>query len=159
MSGKKIATYLGSAAVALALGALVASSTALAGGGTKLEVDLVGIDNDPVASGSAKFEYRSDRTRFSAEVEDVVGTVDDVFTVQVCHEVSGTEVCSDVGNPTTITLVDIQPGPGVVLGGDLNLDTRDNDTVTSMNDGDVIKVFDGNSLGATLILEGTLDED
>lgn len=122
MLGKKIATYLGTAAVALALGALVVSSTASAkgGGGTRLEVELSGMNT--IGSGKAKWEDRGSRTKASVQAEDLPGTTAVV-----------TFFC-EMTTPIAVTLV---------LGGfDLNLDSRNvlvpncgiDDTVTVTTD-------------------------
>ncbi len=128
-------SYLLPLLAVLALAA--APQTAYAGDRIRLEVRLDATNDDPLASGKAKFESRPDRTRFGTEVEDV--STDGDGTVEVMRPSSG------VIQSNTITITG-----GF---GDLNLDTRDGDTVTSMQIGDVVHVHDAN---ATLILTGTL---
>ena len=101
-----------------------------AGGGpeTKLEGRLSGTS---LASGKAKFEERADRVRFSVQVEDM--SSDGNFTVAV----NGAEV-------STITVAG-----GL---GDLNLDTRDGESVPSLKAGDDVEV----SSGGVVILFGDL---
>ena len=111
------------------------SLTALAGGGgrTRLEARLSPTGADPLASGKAKFEMRDDRIRLSVEVEDVSTAT----TVRV--EIDGIWVGTEA----------------IVLGSaDLNLDSRDGDSVSVFSAGDSVKVFD--AVTGTMILSGTL---
>ncbi len=121
-------------ATLLAVVALIglAQVTQAGSGETRLEVRLDATAADPLASGTAKFEMRDDRTRLSVEVQDVAssGPLD--------VKVNGSSVGS-------ITLV--------AGGGDLNLDSRDGDTVPSLSSGALVEVFDA---GGTKILSGTL---
>ena len=116
--------------VALSIPAI---SVVSAGGGTELEARLTSTSADPLASGKAKFEQRSDRTRFSAEVEDI-STDGTGFTVTV--------------NGSTVGTLNVVGGIG-----DLNLDTRDGQTVPDMSAGDTVEVTGPDG---TLILTGTL---
>ncbi len=115
-----------------------ASDVTVAGkaGEVKLEGRLRATFADPLASGKAKFEMRSDRTRFSTEVQDVStagrGTV---------HLSRGGAVM-------------LHEAITIALGfGDLNRDTRDGDAVPELAAGDLVEVF--NADGA-LILSGLL---
>ena len=102
----------------------------------ELEADLIPTNADPFASGEAKFEKRDDRTRFEVEVEDVssIGELD--------VRANG----SSVGSITVDENGD----------GQLELDTRNGDTVPDLEAGDVVEVF--NAVG-DLILSGTLEVD
>ncbi len=111
----------------------------------RLEAELVATTADPLASGKAKFEYRADRTRFSTEVEDVNIDGQGRVTVTRTTTMDDGTVMVDVIQDDAITIVG-----GV---GDLNLDTRDTQTVNAMQSDDVVKVFNNND---DKILEGTL---
>jgi len=99
----------------------------------RLETRLMATAADRLASGNAKFEVRPDRTRFSVEVEDV--------STRGNHEIKI--------NGTSVDLF-VMVNLGV---GDLNLDSRDGDTVPELKSGDVVQVF---NLDGTLILRGML---
>ncbi len=108
------------------------------GGGnrTKLETRLTSTaKGKSLASGKAKFEMRSDRIRLSVEVEDFVATEEvEVFA-----------------NGASIGMVAIDAAGGA----DINLDSRDGDSVPILEAGDLIEVR-ASSDGA-LILSGTLE--
>ena len=103
---------------------------------TKLRVRLTATDADPLASGSAKWEMRPDRVRFSTEVEDVA-SADEIRVVAGGNDM----------------------GTLAIVGGfaDLNLDSRDGDTVPVLSLGDLVEVFNTN--GNVLILSGNLSPD
>lgn len=102
---------------------------------TKIEASLTSTSADPLASGNAKFEVRSDRVKFSTEVEDV--STNGLGSVQVLR---GTQVI-------------LRSSISISLGfGDLNLDSRLGDTVPTMSLGDQVSVFDA---AGTMILSGT----
>ncbi len=119
---------------------------------TKLEIRLDATDADPLASGKTKWEERLnedesiERQRTSTEVEDVSTTG--------AHEVRVSRDTTADGNFDTV----ISSGEMFVevdaLGfGDLNLDSRDGDSVPVLQDGDLVEVLDPDS---NLILSGTL---
>lgn len=89
MSGKKMATYLTTAAVALALGALVASNTANAGGGPRVRLTCELVDDTLVDFGKVDFEDRNGRRKFSIEVEDVPAVTLDTAVATVALGVEG----------------------------------------------------------------------
>ena len=91
----------------------------------RADLDAVG---GGLQSGDAKFESRSDRTRFSCEVEDVSGG--GTLTVKVDGMTVGT-IALEFDSATGL------------FGGDLNLDDRDGDTVPNMVPGDSIDVIRG----------------
>ncbi len=103
---------------------------------TKLEARLTSTaKGKSLASGKAKFEMRSDRIRLSVEVEDVLATKEvEVFV-----------------NGASIGTVAID----AVGGADINLDSRDGDSVPILKAGDLVEVR-ATSDGA-LILSGTLE--
>ena len=111
---------------------------------TKLIAELTATDADPLASGKAKWEERFDgavleRRRTSTEVEDVATTGD--------HMVRVTRGNPPVAVATMTVSVD-------ALGfGDLNLDSRDGDTVEVLAEGDLVEVLNPAS---DVILTGTL---
>lgn len=121
------------AALALALNFMVLAHD----GRTRLESRLTATSAEPLASGKAKFEMRDDRVRFSTEVQDVA--VAQQIEVVVAGMSLGTVAIDALG------------------GADLNLDSRDGDTVPVLQDGDLVEVFDTN--GNILILSGTLGPD
>ena len=97
-------------------------------------------------SGSAEFRQRQTQRRFSAEVEDVnlpQGTVLNVF-------VDPASVC------TGTLLGTITVGPPPVRGGDLNLDTRNGDSIPRMNAGNIVSVC---TAGGRRVLSGSLRRD
>jgi hypothetical protein len=108
------------------------------GGGTevRLRARLTGnAIGNLIPSGQADFRTRAGRfTRFSAEVEDVKLPVDSQLEVFV----SGSSVCSGT------LLGNIVLGPAPFRGGDLNLDTRDGDSVPQLSRGNLVSVcFNG----------------
>lgn len=129
---KILGAGLGLVALTLGLVAFLASPARPTSAETKLEVRLDSATTP--ASGKAKFESRSDRVRFSTEVEDM--SSDGFGTVLVLHE--GTVILD-------------QPVEIVAGVGDLNLDSRDGDAVPNIVQGDVVQVF----FGGELILTGT----
>ena len=126
--------------------AVLAISNPFAGAGTttqtKLIAELTATNADPLASGKTKWEERFDagvleRRRTSTEVEDVATTGN--------HEVRVTRS----GSPIATMTVSVD-----ALGfGDLNLDSRDGDTVEVLAAGDLVEVLNPNS---DVILTGTL---
>jgi hypothetical protein len=108
MSVRKMTTYLSTAAVALALGALVTSSTAWAGG-DKFECRA---EDDTGRSMDAKFEDIDGRFKFSASIETAADDPD--LTVSVL--VGGIQV-------DTITLASDATGKV----GEVNYDTNPED--------------------------------
>ena len=121
------------ACMAVAMGLCVNMFVFAGGMETKLEVRLASTGTDPLASGKAKFEMRPDRVRFSTEVEDVGSATEiQVFAAGI-----------DLG---TLPIVD--------GGADLNVDSRDGDTVPVLSAGDLVEVF--NTTGNVLILSGNL---
>jgi hypothetical protein len=90
------------------------------GGETRITAPLIATAADPLASGTARWEIRPDRVTFTCEVEDV--------TTSGSHEVRV--------NGVTIGSVNVVAGLG-----DLNLDSRNGDSIPSMNTGDRIQVF------------------
>jgi len=108
------------------------------GGGTeiRLRARLTGnAIGNLIPSGQADFRNRAGRfTRFSAEVEDVNLPVDSQLEVFV----SASSVCSGT------LLGNIILGPAPIRGGDLNLDTRDGETVPQLGAGSLVSVcFNG----------------
>ena len=124
------------ACMAVAMGLCINMFVFASGAETKLRVRLTSTAADPLASGSAKFEMRPDRIRFSTEVEDVAS-------------VSNIRVVA-AGN-------DMGTLPIVAGFADLNLDSRDGDTVPVLSVGDLVQVFNTN--GNVLILSGNLQPD
>lgn len=127
----------------LALAALATASVAVAGNSeTRLKTRLAGPAIDGlVPSGAAEFRARGSAKRFTTQVEDV--NLDAGTPLQVCV------------NSTLLGTI-ILGGPPV-RGGDLNLDTRDGDTVPAMTAGDSVSVWSGSAgCSGTLILSGTL---
>jgi hypothetical protein len=114
----KISASLGITAAAMVLGAIVASGPAWAGAGkTRLEAPLTG---DTLASGTAKWESRSDRMKLSVEAEDLSGAT---ATASIfCNSTSSPDVAIDAGFF------------------DLNLDTRVGDNVPVCAIGDTVTV-------------------
>lgn len=97
------------------------------GSETRLEARM-----NPGADGKAKFEERDDRTRLSVEIEgQVANTTYEIF-------IDG----DSIGIFTT----------NAVGFADLNLDSRDGDSVPSVNAGDLVEVKDVNG---NAILSGT----
>lgn len=140
--GKLIASMVGVVAATVAL--LVVFGPLGVGAGhterTKLEVRMTATDADPLASGKTKWEQRLnedltlERQRTSTEVEDV--------STSGLHEVLVNGLSVDM-------FVEVD-----ALGfGDLNLDSRDDDTVIDMAEGDLIEVANPDG---DVILSGTL---
>lgn len=97
-----------------------------------LEGALTATAADPLASGTARWESRPDRITFTCEVEDV--------TTSGSHEVRV--------NGVVVGFVNVVAGLG-----DLNMDSRNGDSVPTMNAGDRVQVR--NPSGRT-ILRGRL---
>ncbi len=105
------------------------------GNRTKLETRLTSTaEGEQLASGKAKFEMRSNRIRLSVEIEDFVAT----------------EAVEVFANGASIGMAAIDAAGGA----DINLDSRDGDSVPILEAGDLIEVR-ATSDGA-LILSGTL---
>jgi hypothetical protein len=143
---KLIVSILVAAAAAIAVTLAVANPFGAGAGHTsqtKLIAELTATNADPLASGKTKWEERFDgavleRRRTSTEVEDVATTGD--------HEVRVTRN----GTPVATMTVAVD-----ALGfGDLNLDSRDGDTVEVLAEGDLVEVL--NPTGE-VILTGTLE--
>ena len=143
---KSMTLHIGKLFIALTLATLVGSSPAWAE--TRLRAELEGnAIMGLVPGGKADFRDRlpkKDRQRFSAEVEDV-DLEGDTLNVWV----HATLTCDGelIG---TITV-----GGPPDRGGDLNLDSKDGDTVPDMSEGDIISVCDDSDV---LILSGSLQE-
>jgi len=101
------------------------------------EADLSATDVDPGASGRARFESRQDRAEFRVQVDNV--SVTDAVDVFVNGDFVGTIVLDDRGD------------------GELDLNTRDGDTVPTLQDGDEVEVVDAAD-DTTLILVGILSQ-
>ncbi len=99
---------------------------------TRLEGRLVATSASPKASGTAKWELRGSRVKFSTEVEDV--------NTSGKHDVRV--------NGTTIDYVNVINGFG-----DLNLDSTLGHNVPSFKSGDRVEVFNPSG---KVILSGTL---
>lgn len=124
-------TVFTAAAVVLGTSLLVFAG----GGGTKLEGRLAATSPaESLASGKAKFEMRGDRTRLSVQIEDIVAA--GAVEITVGGISLGTVQINAVGQA------------------DVNLDSRDGDSVPVLEDGDVIVV----TAGGTVILTGSLHE-
>jgi hypothetical protein len=114
------------------------SGSGSSGGGTeiRLRARLTGnAIGNLIPSGQADFRSRAGRfVRFSTEVENVKLPVDSQLEVFV----SSSAVCSGT------LLGNIVLGPPPIRGGDLNLDTRDGDTVPQLTAGKLVSVcFNG----------------
>ncbi len=134
MLSKKLIFVNVPAALAVVLGM---NLLVFAGGNrTKLETRLSSTaEGEPLASGKAKFEKRSDRIRLSVQVEDVVAA----------EEV---EVFVDGASIGTVAI-------DAAGGADINLDSRDGDDVPVLEAGDLVEV---RTSGGTVILSGMLHE-
>ncbi|MBI5288737.1 MAG: hypothetical protein HY873_07165 [Chloroflexi bacterium] len=118
----------------------VQAALGLSGGGSSVKVEgqLAAVSaGDDLASGKAKAEQRSDRTRFGVEVEDVASPPGS-FDVRLTRD--GTPVAGSEG----LTIVVDSFGAG-----DLNLDSRDGDTVPLAQAGDLVEVV--NTDGVTIL--------
>ena len=114
--------------------AFTPTATASRGGGgtrTRLEVRMESPTSQ--ASGTAKFEQRGSRMKFSVEVEDV----------------NGTDVVITAGGQSFDLHLD---GSGF---GDLNRDTRNGQSVPSLKEGDEVVVW----LGGQVLMRGNLERD
>lgn len=110
---------------------------------TKLEVRLDATDVDPLASGKTKWEQRFEDDGITLERQRTSTEVEDVSTIGA-HEIL-------VNGASVGMSVEVD-----VLGfGDLNLDSRDGDTVIDMAIGDLIEVLNPDG---DVILTGTLAE-
>lgn len=105
------------------------------GNRTKLETRLSSTTAaEPLASGKAKFEMRTNRIRLSVEVEDVFAAAK--VEVFVNGASIGTVVIDAAG------------------GADINLDSRDGDSVPVLEAGALVEV---RTSGGTVILSGMLE--
>src|SRR5205823_14258815 len=100
----------------------------------RLETDLTATAADPDAEGHARFESRSDRAQFRVEVEDI----------------STATAVNVLVNGQLVGVITLQAGAG-----ELDLNTKDGDTVPMLHTGDEVEVVDAAD-GATLLLVGTL---
>lgn len=99
---------------------------------TRLEATLVGTSSTPAASGKARWEQRSDRTRFKLEVENT--TTSGQHAVKV--------------NGVAVTTVSVSDGKG-----EIELDSRHGHIIPTMQAGDRVAVF---SPEGVVIAEGVL---
>jgi outer membrane biogenesis lipoprotein LolB len=99
---------------------------------TRLEAALVGTSSTPAASGKARWEQRSDRTRFKLEVENTTTSGQHVVKV----------------NGAAVTTVSVNGGKG-----EIELDSRHGDIIPTMQAGDRVAVF---SPEGDVIAEGVL---
>ena len=142
---KLVAPLLALLVGAIGLAVLVGPLGVGAGGAnrTKLEVRLEATDADPLASGKTKWEQRFEDDGETLERQRTSTEVEDVSTIGA-HEIL-------VNSASVGMAVEVD-----ALGfGDLNLDSRDGDTVIVMAIDDLIEVL--NPDGA-VILTGTLAE-
>jgi hypothetical protein len=86
---------------------------------TRIESRMTATAVDPIASGTSRWESRPDRVTFTCEVEDVA--------TSGAHEVRV--------NGLLVGIVDIVAGFG-----DLNLDSRNGDSIPTVRSGDKIQV-------------------
>jgi hypothetical protein len=100
----------------------------------RLETDLTPTAAAPDAEGHARFESRPDRARFRVEVEDV--SVTDAVDVLV--------------NGNLIGVITLDNGFG-----ELELNSKDGDTVPLLQAGDEVDIVD-DADGTTLLLSGVL---
>ena len=107
----------------------------------KVEKRLQPTAIDPLASGNAKGEQRTDRTRFSVEVEDV--------------STAGTHAVRITRNATPIANSPVSLDVTTLGAGQLELNTQDGATgVPVVQAGDLVEVLDSNGdviLSATLV--------
>jgi len=134
----------------IAAAAVMAFANPFAGAGsttqTKLIAELTATNADPLASGKTKWEERFnnaelERRRTSTEVEDVSTTGDHVVRVTR-------------GNPA-VEIATMTVSVDALGFGDLNLDTRDGDTVVILEEGDSVEVWTPGP-DSVKILTGTL---
>jgi hypothetical protein len=146
MRRNKMLYYLGTAALALALGALVASSSAWAGDDTeKLKTDLEG--GGVIASGNAKWEKRDS------------GTCNPTTALRCKFSVEGEDFAPGVAVMITTTCVGFEPADLMAVTDDegffdLNLDTDLGDTV-----GDCVAGNSVTAQGGRARITGTLQPD
>ena len=134
----------------IAAAAVMAFANPFAGAGTttqtKLIAELSATNDDPLASGKTKWEERFEgaaleRRRTSTEVEDVSTT-------------GNHQVLVKRGDPAVV-IATMTVSVDALGFGDLNLDSRDGDTVEILAAGDSVEVRNPNGV---LILTGTLQE-
>lgn len=124
------------AAGCIALAAMLAMPEGAWAQRIRLEARLVGTAASPLASGRARFELRSDRIRFTTQVEDTVaGTPLAVVLTRGNQSVV-------VGTVTT----------NILGQADLNLDSRLGHRVPIMQRGDIVRVLAPN--GVVLLAGG-----
>ena len=114
---------------------LTTATTAAKGGDAaeiRLQAPLAATRVDQLASGTARWESRPDRVTFTCEVEDI--------TTTGSHQV--------LVNGVLVGSVSVVAGLG-----DLNMDSRDGDTIPTMNVGDRVQVKNPSGV---VILKGTL---
>ena len=143
---KKLLAALSAGLAVAVIAALVITNPFAAGGDftdqTKLVAELTATNVDPLASGKTKWEERFqnqqlERRRTSTEVEDV--------------STAGAHQVQIIRGSTVIQTMTVNVD---ALGfGDLDLDSRDGDTVEIFQVGDQVEVRNPNS---DLILTGTL---
>ena len=161
MSGKQITTYLGSAAVALALGALVASSAALAGGGdrTRCEAPLTCHIGGADCSGKAKGESE---TKNDELIDELRVKLNVSVEFRKADFDAGEKVVLAAGNMLEVDIEGVYAGsitldPGAVdLEGVLDLDNTEGDDPPVVSSGDDVEVF---GPGGTLVLYGKFQTD
>jgi hypothetical protein len=139
---KKVGVVVAAVALLALAGGLSLNAVRASGGitSTKAEASLQANTVDPLASGKAKSEQRTDRTRFSVEVEDV--STSGPHAVHISR--SGSEI---LNSPVS---VDVD-----ALGfGELELNTQDGAVnVPVVLAGDLVEV---SNPGGTVVLSTTL---
>ena len=109
----------------------------------KAEIRLQSTSDDPLASGKAKSEQRTGRTRFSIEVEDV--------STDGAHSIRITRSATPIANSPVSVMVD-------TLGfGELEMNTQDSPSGTLIPEaiaGDLVEVL--RPVDGVVILSGTL---
>jgi len=138
------------AVAVIAIAGGIGYSAVRAGGSTpsvKAEIRLQSTSDDPLASGKAKSEQRTGRTRFSIEVEDV--------STDGAHSIRITRSATPIANSPVSVTVD-------TLGfGDLEMNTQDSPPGTLIPEavaGDLVEVLNPDNvviLSGTLCLKGT----
>ena len=121
-----------SASTSLQMTTITASAKGSDAADTRLQAPLAATAADPLASGTARWEIRPDRVTFTCEVEDV--------TTTGSHQV--------LVNGVLVGTVNVVAGFG-----DLKMDSRDGDTIPTMNVGDRVQVKNS---GGKVILKGVL---